>query len=209
MSVLFTIFPWKSFDDKSSKNFNLAQFLDQGRSLTKFKVLMQLCQELKSSTKVHLRGKGSLLFPTKIYWASTARCFLFFNTNFLDACFVSSSTVILGSLEKKVWRGPTIFHESLGRCLTWLSLCYFEGVREAGAPLLESSLAFTTPVQKETFCCTEVCVFGLSKTLSKKCCLWPSSHDCKLRKKMKLKVILKLSFLIGKKLRKSRAILES
>ena len=53
--------------------------------------------------------------------------------------FFVSSRVILGSLKKKSASGPTIFHESFGRCLTWLSLYYFEGVREAEeAPLLES-----------------------------------------------------------------------
>lgn len=63
-----------------------------------------------------------------------------------------SSRVILGSLKKKSG-GPTIFHESFGRCLTWLSLYYFEGVREAeAAPLLESSSAWS--------CLSSFCYFS-------------------------------------------------
>ena len=143
---------------------------------------MQLCQELKSSTKVHLRGKGSLLFPTKIYWASTARCFLFL-TNFPWCLFRIIIHSNFGESWKKSLAGSNYFSRVFGEVFdVALTLLLRRSKRSWSAALRVFSSFYYSSPERDFLLYRSVC-FWLIKNSIKKCCLWPSSHDCKLRTK--------------------------
>ena len=100
---------------------------------------------------------------------------------FLDACFVSSSTVILGSLEKKSLAGSNYFSRVFGEVFdVALTLLLRRSKRSWSAALRVFSSFYYSSPERDFLLYRSVC-FWLIKNSIKKCCLWPSSHDCKLR----------------------------